>query len=81
MMNRIVTAAVACAIGGTVLASDVLDSQAAMDPLDACNVVWDSPSTNQNGSMPIGNGDIGMNVWTEPNGDLLLLLSKTDSWN
>ena len=51
------------------------------DPLDAYNVVWDSPSQDHNGSMPIGNGDIGMNVWMEPNGDLLLLLSKTDAWS
>jgi hypothetical protein len=31
--------------------------------------------------MPIGNGDIGANVWLEPGGDLVLLLSKTDAWN
>jgi hypothetical protein len=49
--------------------------------LDHCNVVWDSPSTNSWGSMPIGNGDIGANVWVEPSGDLVLLLSKTDAWD
>jgi len=48
---------------------------------DNYNVVWDSPSTNSWGSMPIGNGDIGANVWVEPFGDLVLLLSKTDSWD
>jgi hypothetical protein len=31
--------------------------------------------------MPIGNGDIGMNVWVEGNGDLFLYLSKTDAWS
>ncbi len=31
--------------------------------------------------MPIGNGDIGLNVWTEPNGDVLLLIAKTDAWS
>jgi hypothetical protein len=31
--------------------------------------------------MPIGNGDIGANVWVEPSGDLLLLLSKSDAWD
>lgn len=51
------------------------------DPLDQYNVVWDSPSQDYNGSMPIGNGDIGMNVWVEPSGDLLLLISKTDAWS
>jgi len=45
------------------------------------NVVWETPSRNSSGSMPIGNGDIGANVWVEPNGDLLLLLSKTDAWS
>jgi hypothetical protein len=33
--------------------------------LDACNVVWDSPSRNSHGSMPLGNGDIGINAWVE----------------
>ncbi|MCB9219222.1 MAG: hypothetical protein H6610_07170 [Ignavibacteriales bacterium] len=44
------------------------------------NVTWDSPSNDFNGSMPIGNGDIGLNVWTENNGDLLFYIGKTDSW-
>ena len=44
------------------------------DALDAYNVIWDSPSEDQNGSMPIGNGDIGANVWMTPDGVLTLLL-------
>jgi alpha-L-fucosidase 2 len=51
------------------------------DALDASNVVWSSPSTNSAGSMPLGNGDLGLNVWVEQTGDLLLLLSKTDAWD
>jgi hypothetical protein len=31
--------------------------------------------------MPAGNGDIGINLWVEKNGDLLFYLSKTDAWN
>jgi hypothetical protein len=31
--------------------------------------------------MPLGNGDIGLNVWTEPNGDLLFYIGKTDAWS
>ena len=49
-------------------------------PLDKYNIVWDSPSKGMNGSMPIGNGDIGSNVWMEENGDLVFYISKTDSW-
>lgn len=51
------------------------------NPLDACNVVWDSPSTNSAGSMPLGNGDIGVNAWVETNGDLVFFISKTDAWS
>ncbi|MEI7863359.1 MAG: DUF5703 domain-containing protein, partial [Planctomycetota bacterium] len=50
------------------------------DLLDACNVVWDSPSKDSGGSMPLGNGDIGLNAWVEENGDLVFFISKTDSW-
>lgn len=42
---------------------------------------WDSPSQDSSGSMPLGNGDIGLNVWVEPNGDLLFYISKTDAWD
>ena len=51
------------------------------NPLDACNVVWDSPSKDSSGSMPLGNGDVGVNAWVEANGDLVLLVSKTDAWD
>jgi hypothetical protein len=27
------------------------------------NVQWNTPGINSQGSMPIGNGDIGANVW------------------
>ena len=45
------------------------------------NVVWDSPSADCHGSMPIGNGDIGANIWVEDGGDLLFYLGKTDAWD
>ena len=51
------------------------------NPPETCNVVWDSPSTDSKGSMPIGNGDIGLNVWVEPSGDLLFFIGKTDAWD
>ncbi len=31
--------------------------------------------------MPLGNGDIALNVWTEQNGDIVLLIAKSDSWS
>jgi alpha-L-fucosidase 2 len=45
------------------------------------DVTWNSPGTNENNSMPLGNGDIGLNVWTEQNGDIVLLLGKSDAWS
>jgi hypothetical protein len=45
------------------------------------SLVWDSPSQNALGSMPLGNGDIAANVWVEPSGDIVLLLSKTDAYD
>jgi len=49
--------------------------------LDACNVSWDVPGPTASQSMPIGNGDIGLNVWVESNGDLAFYIGKTDSWS
>lgn len=45
------------------------------------DVTWSGLGTDENSSMPLGNGDVALNVWTEKNGDILLLLAKTDSWS
>lgn len=47
---------------------------------DACNVQWTVPGPGSAQSMPLGNGDIGLNVWVEENGDLAFYISKTDAW-
>ena len=44
------------------------------------DVAWTTLGTNENDSMPIGNGDLAANVWTEQNGDLVLLVAKADAW-
>ncbi len=49
--------------------------------LEKYNVTWTTPSENEQGSMPLGNGDIGINVWAEKNGDLLFYISKNDAWS
>ncbi len=46
-----------------------------------CNLTWTTPSQDSSGSMPLGNGDIGLNAWVEPNGDLVFYISKTDAWS
>ncbi len=48
--------------------------------LNAYNISWNSPGPGPEESMPLGNGDIGLNVWVEKNGDLVFYISKTDAW-
>ena len=48
--------------------------------LNAYNVNWDTPGPTSMQSMPTGNGDIGLNIWVEANGDLCFFISKTDAW-
>lgn len=45
------------------------------------NVIWNTPSQDAAGSMPIGNGEVGANIWVERNGDLVFYLSRTDSYS
>jgi len=44
------------------------------------NVQWTTPSNNSKGSMPLGNGDIGINLWAEESGNICFYISKTDAW-
>lgn len=44
------------------------------------NVSWDSIGTDERDSMPLGNGDLAANVWTEQNGDVVLLVAKSDAF-
>ena len=50
-------------------------------PPDKYNVVWESPSKDHQGSMPLGNGDLALNAWIEPDGSLVFYIGKTDSWD
>jgi hypothetical protein len=49
--------------------------------LAAYNPTWSTPGPDASASMPIGNGELGLNVWTEPNADIVFYLSRTDSWS
>ena len=59
----------------------MLHAARADDPLDRYNVAWTTPGAASTDSMPIGNGDVGANVWMQSDGKLYLLLSKTDAWS
>jgi hypothetical protein len=59
----------------------VVDTQAAEHSFVTANdVKWATLGRDENDSMPIGNGDLAANVWTEQNGDLVLLVAKSDAW-
>ena len=50
-------------------------------PSSPYEVVWDSPSADCNGTMPLGNGEIALNAWIEPSGDLRFYIARTDAWD
>src|ERR1700761_7924575 len=48
--------------------------------LAANNVTWTNPGPTSSQSMPLGNGDIGLNVWAETNGAVDFYIGKSDAW-
>jgi len=55
-----------------------------LDPLarlDAHDVLWETPSTGSSGSLPLGNGEVGINAWVESNGTLVFTIARTDGWD
>ena len=47
--------------------------------VDQYDVIWDAPSRDASGSMPLGNGEVGINLWVEE--DLLFYIGRTDAWS
>jgi len=75
MLRRMVRVA-----GWFVLAAAVLPMATAQAHwVDAGNVLWTTPSKDAAGSMPMGNGAVGINLWVEDGGDLRFYISRTDS--
>ena len=66
----------ACLAGALVLAPPVLGAP----DLSRYNVVWDTPSQDASGAMPLGNGDLAASVYVVADGDLYLLLAKNDAY-
>ena len=73
----------ACATTQTDMIEPARDAAAAraFAELAAHDVAWNTPGGDEAGSMPIGNGTFGANAWIDAKGDLLLLLSHTDSFS
>jgi hypothetical protein len=69
-----------CSLFFSVATVFAAESSAPAD-LEKCNVVWTTPSKDAAGSMPLGNGEVGLNLWVEENGDLQFYVSRTDSYS
>ncbi|HSI73354.1 MAG TPA: DUF5703 domain-containing protein [Fimbriimonas sp.] len=60
----------------TALAATVM----ATPDLSAYDVLWNTPSKDAAGSMPIGNGEVVLNAWVEDKtGDLLFYIARSDA--
>lgn len=44
-------------------------------------VTWDEPGKSADDSVPLGNGEIGLNAWITPKGELEFFISRTDAWD
>jgi hypothetical protein len=49
--------------------------------ISAHDVVWTTPGKDSSDSMPVGNGELGINLWVEENGDLLFYLGRNDTFS
>jgi alpha-L-fucosidase 2 len=74
MMMAVMTLAAVSA-----MAAKPVTQTPAWDP-SRYDVIWDSPSKDARGSMPIGNGSLAANVWVTADGTIHALLARTDSW-
>ena len=58
----------------------ILFPQNSRAQLSAYNPVWTSQSRNSSESMPLGGGDIGLNVWTE-NNEILFYVARSGTFD
>ncbi len=52
-----------------------------IDFLSAYDFHFDAPVRDGLQSIPLGNGEVGANVWLEADGAVRLLISRTDAWS
>jgi alpha-L-fucosidase 2 len=44
------------------------------------NLEWKTPSVKEDDSMPLGNGDVGLNLWMENQSDIVFYISKVGAY-
>ena len=67
-------------IGCFIIDTSNLVSASPGNSMNRYNVVWNSPSKDATGVMPMGNGDIAAGVYAIENGDLYMLMAKNDAY-
>ena len=69
-----------CLIGILIHISATLLAAEPGNRMNRYDVIWNTPSKDVTGVMPLGNGDIAAGVYAIENGDLYLLLGKNDAY-
>jgi hypothetical protein len=69
-----------CLIGLGALWIAAAMSARAGDWIEPYDVVWTTPSKDAASSMPLGNGEVGINLWVEQDGDLQFYISRSDAY-
>ena len=69
-----------CLLIGLIVCVTSITAYPQLQKLSNYNVIWESPSKDPTGQMPLGNGDIAAGVYAIEDGDLYLLLSKNDAF-
>ena len=77
LIGVLLSGIILCAVGN----SPAQQKEGAVRDIQKYYVVWDSPSKDYTGTMPLGNGSTALNVWMAENGDLCFYISRTDSWD
>ncbi len=62
-----------------IVSAGMVPGLVAAESMERYDVIWESPSKDSTGQMPLGNGDIAAGVYAIEDGDLYLLLAKNDA--
>ncbi len=68
-------------VGLSVIAGGVANAETPLPWPGTYDLEWQSPSEDCRGSMPLGNGQVAVNAWIEPDGSLLFYIARSDAWD
>lgn len=80
MRNNHVVVMTCCLIAALLIQHVTAFAAPGVNRMSRYNVVWNTPSRDATGVMPLGNGDLAAGVYAIENGDLYMLLAKNDAY-